>query len=699
MWKAMRKIETASEKIPIFQKLYHLYYLQGKLVTADSTFRLGLNTADNEGAVDAEMALMDYYFSEDEAINQDSATSYLARYKKLADASGRQERKLGYCVARASVFNSVRTSDSAITLLLSQKMDSKDVSRGLLANYYLELGVSYYNTSNIVGAFENLTKAVSIAQTLKNNDLLYQCFQRLADFYRLIGNYEMALHYNKKLFSLLLAESKVDSVRLILCESEMAGAYIEQSDTVKGYKYFWAVMNFATRNGLRTTRANVFRIYRTYLVRSRMFTELHRLYKVDFPEEYEVIKKTDECEFNRISAFIAEGNGEIDSAYHYYNLSEKCILANTSRGVFISNFLKRYGEFLLRQGDFSGAKSKFTASLSFAYAAHYLPFMVDATNYLDSIFALEKNYSQAYYYGRLHRTYTDSLDKSTRNSQLLQLEIKNEENQINYQRDQENLKTEIRHRIQLSIFVAGIVFLVVIVVVVSRNFRIQQKLNTMLGEEKKRSEDLLLNILPAEVAEELKDKGTAEARYFDPVTVMFTDFKSFTRVSELLSPQELVNELDCCFRGFDAIMKKYGIEKIKTVGDAYLAVAGLPVADPLHAVKMVEAALEIADFMARRKAVVGTNTFEVRVGLHSGGVVAGIVGSSKFAYDVWGDTVNTAARMEQNCEPGRVNISESTYQLVKNQFVCDYRGEINAKNKGHLKMYFVSPESAEIDGQ
>lgn len=218
-----------------------------------------------------------------------------------------------------------------------------------------------------------------------------------------------------------------------------------------------------------------------------------------------------------------------------------------------------------------------------------------------------------------------------------------------------------------------------------------------LEEEKKRSEQLLLNILPEEVAEELKQNGKATARFFDNVTVMFTDFKGFTTISEKLTPQDLVNELHECFKGFDEIIAKYNIEKIKTVGDAYLAASGLPTANENHAKDMIKAAIEIRDFMKRRREEnADKETFEVRIGVHSGHVVAGIVGVTKFAYDIWGDTVNTAARMEQNSEAGKINVSQTTYEIIRdsiapgNGIAFTYRGEIEAKNKGKLKMYFVN---------
>jgi class 3 adenylate cyclase len=251
----------------------------------------------------------------------------------------------------------------------------------------------------------------------------------------------------------------------------------------------------------------------------------------------------------------------------------------------------------------------------------------------------------------------------------------------------EHLKQEQKMIVALSVVA---VLMLIIAITAAYAYRQKRKDHMAIAKEKQRSEALLLNILPAEVAEELKEKGSAAAKYFDDVTVIFTDFVGFTKAGERMSPQELVNELDTCFKAFDGIMAKYGIEKIKTVGDAYLAVAGLPLGVHDHARNMVSAAIEILHFMVERKKTLGDGTFEIRIGVHTGSVVAGIVGVRKFAYDIWGDTVNTAARMEQSSEPGKINISQTTYELVKDKFACVYRGEIHAKNKGGMKMYFIS---------
>ncbi len=209
-----------------------------------------------------------------------------------------------------------------------------------------------------------------------------------------------------------------------------------------------------------------------------------------------------------------------------------------------------------------------------------------------------------------------------------------------------------------------------------------------LQKEKQKTENLLLNILPHEVAEELKENGSSEAKYYDEVTVLFTDFVNFTQSSEKLGAEKMLVELNECFTAFDLIMEKHGLEKIKTIGDAYLAVCGLPLKNENHAYQTTLVALDIIQFIEERKKT-NPNALDIRIGINSGSLIAGIVGVKKFAYDIWGDTVNTAARMEQNSEKGKINISESTYQLIHDKVICEYRGKIHTKGKGDMDMYFA----------
>lgn len=211
--------------------------------------------------------------------------------------------------------------------------------------------------------------------------------------------------------------------------------------------------------------------------------------------------------------------------------------------------------------------------------------------------------------------------------------------------------------------------------------------------EKKRSEELLLNILPAKIADELKTRNEVEPRHYNSATIMFTDFKDFTRLAEASEPRTLVNDLNQYFSAFDEIIERHNLEKLKTIGDAYMCAGGLPEENRTHPIDACRAALEIQEFMTRansQREKMRLPPWDLRIGLHTGPVMAGVVGKKKFTYDIWGDAVNVAARMESNGEAGRIALSESTYHRVKDQFECEHRGPIEAKNKGVLDTYFLN---------
>ncbi|NNL91356.1 MAG: tetratricopeptide repeat protein [Saprospiraceae bacterium] len=224
-----------------------------------------------------------------------------------------------------------------------------------------------------------------------------------------------------------------------------------------------------------------------------------------------------------------------------------------------------------------------------------------------------------------------------------------------------------------------------------RRNRYIKRTSEIIAAEKEKSDKLLLNILPEETADELKEKGFVDARKYNSVTVIFTDFKDFTSYSQDLDPSELVKSIHYYFSKFDEIMDKHNIEKIKTIGDAYMCAGGLHQQGENHAENCVRAAQDIIKVMIETRAhpPEGMNPLNIRIGINTGPVVAGVVGTKKFAYDIWGDVVNVASRMESNSEMGKINISESTYNLVKEKFNCTYRGEFEVKNKGKLKMFYV----------
>lgn len=214
------------------------------------------------------------------------------------------------------------------------------------------------------------------------------------------------------------------------------------------------------------------------------------------------------------------------------------------------------------------------------------------------------------------------------------------------------------------------------------------KAETDLENARRQSDQLLLNILPEPIADELKKNGAVEPVEHDSVTVVFTDFVGFTASSQARNPSDLLKDLDDCFSAFDAIIEKYGLEKLKTIGDAYMFAGGVPTQLAENAVQCILAAKEIIAYVERRRAD-NPRFWQIRVGAHTGHLVAGVIGRKKFIYDVWGDTVNTASRLEAAGEPGRINTSAETYTLIKDRFRCSARGEIAVKGKAPLAMYFV----------
>ena len=321
----------------------------------------------------------------------------------------------------------------------------------------------------------------------------------------------------------------------------------------------------------------------------------------------------------------------------------------------------------------------------------------DAFFILSNFHYKSKNIDSALKYTRLSRHLNDSLNK-VRIIKLTDYQKLAFKDQLRL-KELENEQVLTSARTRMYALLGGLAVFLVIGLQLYRNNRQKQKANKELAEkneliteEKQRSDELLLNILPSEVADEIKQHGFSKAKTYSMVTVMFTDFKDFTSVSERVSAELLVDEIDYCFSAFDNIVQKHRVEKIKTVGDAYICVGGMPALNFTHAIDIINAAIEIRNFMLNRKKekeAKGEIPFELRIGIHTGPVVAGIVGVKKYAYDIWGDTVNLAARVEQNSEAGKINISGSTYELVKDKFNCVHRGKIEAKNKGEINMYFV----------
>lgn len=528
-----------------------------------------------------------------------------------------------------------------------------------IASAYVNIGISYYRMGYIPRALNNFSKGITMLEEVKDTGYVATMYNNLGTIFTKQGETKEALIYFNRGLNNFRKVGNYAGIAYSL--NNIGSVYYKLGQTDTAYTLFNKAWGYAVKS---ESQADQITTYTNLGIINRDRGNL-KLAEQNFSKALELNKTS----HNKPG--IAAGYNQLATIY-------------------------------LLQKKYKNALKYAQASLQLYSEQRNIEGLRNVEQTFTRIDSTTGNYKSALAHYYRYIAYSDSLlneetQKATiKNHIKYEFDKKEAESKVLQQKKDAQIAEEMqRQKFIRNSFIAGfgIMLLFAGVFFFQRN---------SIQKERTRSDNLLLNILPAEVAEELKLKGNASAKQFDNVTVLFTDFKSFTTVSEHLTPQQLVDELHECFTGFDRICEKYNIEKIKTVGDAYLAVAGLPVANELHAHNTVKAALEIRDFMLQRKQNLGEKSFEIRIGIHSGSVVAGIVGIKKFAYDIWGDTVNTAARMEQNGEAGKVNISEATYTLLNHgmtkqgnskashAMTFTYRGEIEAKNKGKLKMYFVS---------
>lgn len=359
------------------------------------------------------------------------------------------------------------------------------------------------------------------------------------------------------------------------------------------------------------------------------------------------------------------------------------------------------GDTYLKKGDLGAAINTYRQAEKIAQevgvrgASYELKYIYEG---LATSYSKQSDYRNAFLYQTLYASIKDTLYDAEMDKRIqsvtLGFELGQKQGQIDLLEKDKALKEldlQRQKAIRNGVAITGFLFLLLAGGIFNR-YRYVRRTKKIIENEKDRSDKLLLNILPVETAEELKEKGSATPKHYDLVSVLFTDFKGFTSIAEKLSATELVEELNRCFFEFDKIIDKHGLEKIKTIGDAYMCAGGIPVANTTNPVDIVRAGLEIKEFMEnlkKEREARGQDYWELRIGIHTGPVVAGVVGKNKFAYDIWGDAVNTASRMESSGIPGKVNISGATFELVKDHFHCSHRGKIQAKNKGEIDMYIV----------
>lgn len=528
-----------------------------------------------------------------------------------------------------------------------------------IADLYADIGIMYYDQGNFIKTLEYFEKCLVIYQELGNKWGMARVSNNMGVLYHEQGNTQFALPYFEQGFQLFEEVGELRGMASSL--NNIGDLYATRGTYNKALEYNFRSLKMRIELGDKRGMANCYHV---------------------IGDNY-------------------SAQGKYEEALENYNKSLE-IREELGERKVISQIYGDIGKLKNQQGSYN-------SGLLWCNKAYQLSIEIGAIREeQEACVCLYEAYkglgiiSKALLFHERYVVLSDSLKADEITKRLQQIEFKKIMVADSLKMEEDKLRVELIHVEEVNrsarqrnfSIAIGIAVLFIALALWSR-LRYTRRTKAIIESEKERSENLLLNILPAEVAEELKATGEAEARNFDDVTVLFSDIKGFTQTAEKFSAKELVAELNICFIAFDEIVSRHKIEKIKTIGDAYMAAGGIPAPVANSALNVVLAAIEMQQFIAKRYEEtkhLNKPNFEMRVGVHTGYVIAGIVGAKKFQYDIWGDTVNTASRMESSGKVGEINISQTTYERIKDhpemQFVS--RGKVHAKGKGEIEMYFVN---------
>lgn len=532
--------------------------------------------------------------------------------------------------------------------LLIEKAEAQNASEYLLQGH-IEKGNAFRLKSDYSDALGYYFKASKLATKYQLTKRIPIIDIAIADVYSLLEKRELALRYYIKSITLLRKEK--DSTNLASALLNAGDLYATTNALDKALSFTKEAqsifLQLDSKTGLAYSLGNLGMIYA-------------KLKRDDIAQNY----------INKAIAIL-------EQQHDYYPI---CV------------YLMIMSDIYLKKKDQEKAILYTIKSLELSKKYDLKKEIADSNFKLSLIFEKSKNYKQSLLHFKEYTIYSDSIQniESVKRISEIQAKFEIDKKQLIVNKLNQEKKSQ---KIITIISLIGVVLLFLLAFGLYRRYKYVSKTNRIIEIEKNRSNALLLNILPEATAVELKEKGKVVSRKFESVTVLFTDFVGFTNYSETLEPEQLVQQIDYYFSKFDDIMEKYDLEKIKTIGDSYMCASGLTTDTQNHAYKMMAAAVEIIQFVEQCSIDPWPNQhwFQIRVGIHTGPVVAGVVGTRKFAYDIWGDTVNIASRMESNSIPGRINVSKDTYELLKNNYEFEYRGEIEVKNKGKMQMYFYNP--------
>jgi tetratricopeptide (TPR) repeat protein/class 3 adenylate cyclase len=560
-----------------------------------------------------------------------------------------------------------------------------------IASSLNNIGLIYYEQGDYSKAIGYYTQSLKIEEILGNKNGSASSFNNIGLIYYEQGDYAKAMaNYTQ---SLQIHEELGDKTGIANALNNVGLIYKRQGDYSKAMANYTQSLQIkeelGDKNGIANSLKNIGLIYKSQGDNTKAMAYYTQSLKI----EEELGNKTGIARSHNNIGNIYYEQGDYSKAIGYYTQSLQ-IKEELGDKNGIARSHNNIGNIYHDQGYYTKAINHSQRALILAQKVGNLTTINDVSESLYKSYKAIGKTDEALKMYELHITSRDSLESETNQKEVIRLEYKYAyekealADSIQFVQQQKVIQAELKAQKQQSYFLFTGLGLALLL----GGFIFRQKRKVEL--EKGKSEKLLLNILPKETAVELKEKGSVAAKSYPMASVLFTDFKGFTSISEKMTPEQLLSELNYCYSEFDKIMQRNGVEKIKTIGDAYMATAGVPVKNTSHASDAVKAAIEITEFMLsyienRRKN--DQPYFEVRIGIASGPLVAGVVGTYKFQYDVWGDTVNIAQRMESNGQPGKINISKSTYQQVKEEIDYSFslRREVDVKGKGKMEMYFV----------
>jgi len=551
---------------------------------------------------------------------------------------------------------------------------------------YKLIGLGYAYLNNNIEADINFKESLEVFESINFKEGISNMLSNLGSLNSTLGEETKAIDYFLR--SLKIAEEINNDLRIASCYVGLGNVYSNKSATTdKALDYFLKALpifeKIQNKPGIGTTAVNIGEIY----FKKGMYDSALTFFQTSI----KIYQGTPDAALalSYLGEIYAEKN-DFENAYRYHNQAVE-VTERLGAQQFLARSLLSLAKTQRKKGDLTSSVESYKKALKISEEIKARIEIKDSYESLADIYAELGDFKNAYAYNTLLISIKDTLYNSDEDKKIQQLQFNFDLNKKEAEIELQDATIQRQKIVTYATAISG--FLLLIVAVGSYNrYKYVNRTNKIIKDERDKSKELLLNILPEETARELETNGSAQSRYYESATVLFTDFKGFSTIAGKLSPQELVAELNDYFMAFDEIMGKHNLEKIKTIGDAYMCAGGIPLSNNTHPLDAVKAGLAMQDFMMKKNAGRKENNlecWELRVGIHTGPIVAGVVGKKKYAYDIWGDTVNIASRMESNGEAGKVNISDSTYQRIKEHYQCLYRGKISAKNIGEVDMYFI----------